>query len=159
MYSIHSSLDDVITCSFSILIVFMLFLAGCSGNGDSDPASGYNGENTTPPPADPPPTEDVSFANDIQPIFNSSCGGSGCHIDQTTNGVRLNSHENVTSSEGAQYGELIVQVGNPDDSPLVDKIESDNPKEGERMPLNGNPLSDTQIEAIRTWIDEGANNN
>lgn len=104
------------------------------------------------------PGEPVRFAQDIQPIFTSSCGGAGCHIDQSINGVELSNYEQVMSSIGVQYGEEIVVPGNPDASPLVDKIEP-NPRFGMRMPLNRAPLTAQQVALIRTWIEEGAENN
>lgn len=100
----------------------------------------------------------VSYAQDIQPIFSSSCGGAGCHVNQSVNGVELTNYAQVMSSIGVQYGADIVVPGNPDASPLVDKIESD-PQFGVRMPQNRAPLSAQEISLIRTWIAEGAANN
>lgn len=101
------------------------------------------------------PIEDVSFSADVQPIFNGSCGGSGCHVGSTQNGVNLSSYAQVMNSVGQQYGTEIVEAGEPDQSPLVDKIEP-SPDHGERMPLGRAPLDDQQIEKIRVWIAEGA---
>ena len=94
----------------------------------------------------------------MQQIFEASCGGGSCHIETSTNGVRLNSYSNVINSQGAQYGELVVQPGDADGSPLVDKIEP-NPQFGTRMPQTGDFLSDERIDQIRTWINEGAQDN
>lgn len=104
------------------------------------------------------PGEAVSFAQDIQPILSNSCGGAGCHINQSMNGVELTNYAQVMSSIGVQYGEDIVVPGDPDASPLVDKIES-NPQFGVRMPPNRAPLTAQEITFIRTWIEEGAENN
>lgn len=153
------------TTSIAALLLMAILsvglLAGCGGDGGP---TGYNDNNdtngdTTPPPDEDLPTEDLSFSNHIQPIFNGSCGGAGCHIGERQSGVQLDSYDNVINSRGTQYGELIVNPGQPDESPLVDKISSNSPQLGERMPLTGSPLSDDQIQAIRTWIDEGAENN
>ena len=100
----------------------------------------------------------VSFAQDIQPIFSSSCGGAGCHINQQTNGVELTNYAQVMNSIGVQYGAAIVDPGAPDGSPLVDKVEA-NPEFGVRMPQNRAPLSAQQVSLIRTWIEEGAEDN
>jgi len=100
----------------------------------------------------------VRFAQDIQPIFSSSCGGAGCHINEATNGVELTNYEQATSSIGVQYGGDIVVPGDPDASPLVDKIEPD-PQFGRRMPLDRSPLTAQEIALIRTWIEDGARNN
>ena len=104
------------------------------------------------------PDEPVSFAQDVQPILSSSCGGAGCHIDESTNGVELSNYEQVMNSIGVQYGEAIVEPGDADASPLVDKIEA-NPQFGARMPAGRAPLSGDEIARIRTWIDDGAENN
>lgn len=104
------------------------------------------------------PDTEVSYADDIQPIFSASCGGPGCHISSATNGVRLNSYESVISSRGFQYGRLIVSPENASDSPVVDKI-SPNPDFGVRMPFGRAPLNAGQIGLITKWIEDGAKNN
>ncbi|MEX0721286.1 MAG: hypothetical protein WD059_11500 [Balneolaceae bacterium] len=102
--------------------------------------------------------EDISYEADIQPIFNTSCGGSGCHISNTTNGVNLSSYNAVINSSGDQYGTEIIVPGEPENSPLVNKIEP-NPRNGDRMPFNNPPLSVTEINKIKAWIEGGAKNN
>lgn len=94
----------------------------------------------------------VDYSDDIQPIFSSNC--TSCHGGQS--GVTLTSYENVMNSVGNQYGKNIVIAGEPDESPLVDKIEP-NPDFGDRMPQGGSALSNDEINLIRTWISEGAN--
>ncbi len=123
------------------------FLGACSGGDDG---GGMN-----------PPVEDVSFADDIQPIFNSSCTSSLCHGTAMSAGLDLR--------EGSSYGELYnvtstseppilrVAPSDADSSYIVIKLEGDQTV-GEKMPLGGS-LSSTQITSIRKWIDEGAENN
>lgn len=114
-------------------------------------------------PEDPPPEEelptDVSFSNDIQPIFQDSCGGANCHIDEEESGVELTTYDDVMNSVGDQYGEPIVNEGNPESSPLVDKIASSSPEYGVQMPRSGQSLSQDEIDLIRGWINEGAPDN
>ncbi|MDZ7693516.1 MAG: hypothetical protein U5K69_20760 [Balneolaceae bacterium] len=98
-----------------------------------------------------------TFQN-VQAIFNQSCGGSSCHIGGRNSGVRLDSYENVIQSEGQQYGELIVQPDDPAGSPIIDKLQA-NPTLGSRMPNGGPYLSSDRIEQIQTWISNGAQNN
>lgn len=146
-----SSLLIVIICSLGMIV------AACGDNstgtnGDNGNGNGDNGNGEEPPPPEP------TFTN-VQEIFESSCSGSGCHIGERTNGVRLDSYDNVMESEGQQYGELVVQEGDADDSPLVDKIESANPEYGVRMPEGGPYLSDDEIDLIKEWIDDGAEDN
>ncbi len=127
-----------------------LILTSCGGNGNS----------TGPDPEpDPDPERNVSFSQDISPIFQSSCAVSGCHDSGTQeSGVNLSSYDDAINSVGSQYGENIINSGNPDDSPLVDKIEPD-PQEGQRMPYQRDPLSQANIDSIRAWIADGAPNN
>lgn len=101
------------------------------------------------------PSAPVDFARDVQPIFAQNCGG-GCHLDVVTSGVNLASYTAVLSSVGEQYGERIVQPGDPAASPLMDKIASPRPRFGERMPRGRAPLSAEQIGIIEAWIADGA---
>lgn len=93
--------------------------------------------------------------DNIQQLFTNYCGD--CHIGNRTNGVRLDSYQNVMESEGDLYGDFIIEEGNAAGSPLVDKIEP-NPQQGSRMPQGGPFLSDERIEQIKQWIDKGAEN-
>lgn len=93
----------------------------------------------------------VDYSTEIQPIFTANC--ISCHGGQ--NGVTLTSYSAVMSSVGDQYGTNIVIAGEPNQSPIVDKIEP-NPDIGDRMPQGGPYLSDNEINLIRTWISEGA---
>jgi len=129
-----------------IFVVLFLFMAGCRDTLID------NTDSSTPP------QEEISFNEDILPIIGASCSGSGCHVGETTNGVRLDSYEQVTSSTGLQYGSLIVVPGDAAASPIVDKI-SANPEFGVRMPFGRAPLSARQIDLIKSWIDEGADDN
>ncbi len=94
----------------------------------------------------------VDYSDEIQPIFDEHC--TSCHGGQS--GVTLTNYDNVMSSVGSQYEKNIVVAGEPDESPLVDKIEPD-PEFGDRMPQGGEPLSEEEISLIRQWISEGAN--
>ncbi|PAU93829.1 hypothetical protein CK503_09145 [Aliifodinibius salipaludis] len=131
---------------------FSLVLASCGGDGNS----------TGPAPdqdPDPDPDRKVSFSQDISPIFQASCAGSGCHDSGTQeSGVNLNSYDDAMNSVGTQYEEKVINPGNPDESPLVDKIEPD-PQEGQRMPYQRDPLSQANIDSIRAWIEDGAPDN
>ena len=105
------------------------------------------------------PMDPVSFSQDILPLLTRSCSGSGCHIGQTTNGVNLSSYAQVKSSQGFQYGGAIVVDSSSSTSPLVNKIKSESPQFGSRMPLGRNPLSSVDIAMIEAWINDGAKDN
>ena len=122
------------------------------------------------PPATPPdlePVYTVSFANDIQPIFNTHC--TRCHV---TGGFANNSGIPLKLIEGVSYNLLIgrqsvnnpnwtlVAPGDPDNSLLYHKMSSTMPPVGRRMPWDGaTTLSQDEIDHVRTWIAEGAVNN
>lgn len=93
----------------------------------------------------------VDYATEIQPIFNANC--TSCHGGN--GGVNLRSYTALMSSVGNNYGSNVVVPGNPDGSGLVDKIEP-SPQFGNRMPTGGQ-LQQSEINLIRTWIAEGAN--
>lgn len=137
----------------AIAICFLtLVLVSCGGDG-----------NSTGPDPDPDPNPDpdrvVSFSQDISPIFQSSCATSGCHGSGTQeSGVNLSSYDDALNSVGNQYGENVINEGNPDESPLVDKIEP-NPQIGQRMPYQRDPLPQADIDSIRAWIADGAPDN
>ncbi len=111
----------------------------------------------TPPPAalDHVVVEvaDVSFADDVTPILNQNCvecHGAGGPPIVLEAGLNLTSYENVM--KGSEFG-TIVEAGNTDDSLLLLMIE-----EGD-MPEEADQLSDEDINTIKMWIAEGAENN
>lgn len=132
--------------ALSILLLTTLFFTSCISNIE---------DVTIGDTYDPP---EISYSDDIQPIFTSSCGGSGCHINSSTNGVNLSSYSSVMNSVGSVYGTNIVIPGEPDESPLIDKIEA-NPDKGNRMPNGGPYLTADEINKIRAWIEGGAEDN
>jgi len=104
------------------------------------------------------PSDPVSYATQVNPIFQATCGGALCHISQATNGVDLSTHDSALSSVGLVYGINVIEAGNATDSPIIDKI-SPSPENGSRMPLNAPTLSSEQIQTIRDWINQGAKDN
>lgn len=98
-----------------------------------------------------PTLAQVDYNTQIQTIFNSNC--TTCH--GSNGGVDLRSFSALMSSVGNNYGTNVVVPGDPDASGIVDKIEP-NPQFGNRMPTGGQ-LSQGEIDLIRQWISEGAN--
>ncbi len=95
----------------------------------------------------------ISYAEDVQPIFNAHC--ASCH--GSNGGVNLTSYTALINSVGNLYGNEVVVAGNAEASGLYDKLLA-NPRLGTRMPQGGS-LSGDEIETIRAWINEGAQNN
>jgi hypothetical protein len=101
------------------------------------------GGNNNPHPCDP---DTVYFTNDILPLLVSSCAMPNCH-------------DAVTHAEGVRlydYAHIIQQVepGNPDGSDLYDELFDGMPPADA-----GGPLSATEKDMIRRWIEQGALNN
>jgi hypothetical protein len=100
--------------------------------------------------------EPVTYEANVRPLLTRSCGGKGCHINEVTSGAEFTSYEKLMASSGEQYGSLIVLPGKPDESPLIDKVQSAVPRFGDRMPFGGEPLAEHEIALLRRWILEGA---
>lgn len=100
--------------------------------------------------AGPEPCQDttatISFANDIQPIMNGSCGGqnTACHGQGNLTGVDLYDYNGV-------YNQTLF------DNPLMSSITHDG--NFNEMPKGGGKLSDCKINLISAWINRGAQNN
>lgn len=99
------------------------------------------------------PTSNVSYAEYIQPVLTAKCARAGCHDDQTREaGLSLTSWDNTRQNY------LVVAPGLPQNSKLVWSIEGTS---GNIMPPLGysSPVNKNQIDGIKTWIKEGAENN
>lgn len=97
-------------------------------------------------------------------IFSEKCARPGCHVPNGAGPMPLRtvdeSFDNLVNVPSIQKPNLLrVEPGDPDESYLVLKLEDDDDIEGDRMPLTGSRLSDTEIGTIRTWIEEGAEKN
>ena len=100
--------------------------------------------------------EPVDYVSRIQPLFEQNCAGGFCHVGQSSSGVRLDGHDEVMASLGLQYGAAVVVPFRSEDSPLIDKVSSELPRFGHRMPLGGPFLDPVEIALLSRWIDEGA---
>jgi hypothetical protein len=130
---------------FSVMTIAALFFAGCS-----DMGSDVTGSSQVTPP--PPSSQDVSFKNQIRPVFDrygcTSChGGSGGLFLQTVSQLL----------HGGDHGPAVV-AGKADLSNLALKI-SPTPPFLDRMPQGGPYLPDSTIQMIRLWVNQGANDN
>lgn len=98
--------------------------------------------------ADQPP---VSFKNDIAPILVAKC--LACHGANDPQGeYQLNHYAQAIT--GGYSGSPIVTPGEPEASELYNLVrESDADL---RMPKEGDPLAEAQIDLIGRWIAEGA---
>jgi hypothetical protein len=98
------------------------------------------------------PERNVSYFDYIQPVFNYKCNYSGCHDHlSAAGGLVLESWTQTTGDPS------MVFPYQPDNSRLVWAIEG---QTGLLMPPYGYyALTQNQIDGIKTWIAEGAQNN
>lgn len=111
-------------------------------------------------------TSTVSFATQIQPIFNSYC--ILCHV-ATGGSTTYGNASFLPLDSGTSYGNLVdvpatyssgtrVVPGNSSGSVLYKRIGGTS--DGAQMPKNGPPyLSSEDQDLIKTWVDEGALDN
>lgn len=91
----------------------------------------------------------VSFSEQVMPIFEARC--TECHGDGNAElGLNLETYEGAMA--GSDYG-TVIEAGNVDGSLIVDMIESGD------MPEDGDPMPAEELDVIKTWIAEGAENN
>jgi hypothetical protein len=96
----------------------------------------------------------VTFADHVLPIFQEKC--AKCHNDdKQKGGLQVDNFEYLM--EGGSSGE-VIEPGNADNSRLFKLVTG---AETPVMPPDGKgePLSDEQIEVIRTWLSIGAPEN
>lgn len=97
----------------------------------------------------------VSFSADVLPIFQERC--AACHGGEDENGeVITEAYLDLLSYEGAMAGSefgTVIEPGDPDASILVDMISAGD------MPEEGDPVPPEEIELIRAWIAQGAEDN
>jgi hypothetical protein len=95
-------------------------------------------------------TTEMSYSKDIQPIFDTKCALSGCHVSggKTPDLTKPNSYKSLT--DGSYY-----KAGDPDNSLLMAWLTG---KKSPVMPLGSGPDQDINAK-IYAWIKQGAKNN
>lgn len=140
--------------SIPTLMVLSLILWGCGG--DSNPSSPDDNNDT--------PIADVSFSAEVLPILAlAGCAASDCHGDAKRAGMSLiasEAYDNLVDVNSTEVPSLKrVLPGDAENSYMVVKIEG-RQSFGSRMPPPPRAaLSSRNIRVIRTWIDEGAQDN
>jgi hypothetical protein len=133
------------------LVAVVAFVSGgCADLGD-DPGSPAG-------PMEPPPGPTVSFATDIQPVFDASC--VGCHGAGGNAGLDLRpgqSHGNLVGVAATESTLNRIEPGQPEQSWLYLKITAQQDV-GDPMPPSGG-LPQATSDLVRTWIEEGAEDN
>lgn len=96
--------------------------------------------------------ETVSFQRDVLPLLRARC--QGCHQPARPKGdIVLVTHGDLLERPLDETALLVP--GKPEESVLIDVITpfGDTPPE---MPEDADPLTDDQVELLRSWIREGA---
>lgn len=97
--------------------------------------------------------EPIRFNRDIRPILSDNC--FYCHgpdRNKRQADLRLDTEAGLHGSDG-NAGAIVP--GNADASEMVQRILSADPDERMPPPESGKSLSQTQIQLLRRWIQEG----
>jgi hypothetical protein len=137
-----------------VISVSLIGISACKSSNSGGNNGGGNGGGTA--------VENPSFANDVQTIFSNSCALATCHNVATaqagldlSNGAAYANTVNVASTSEPNFNR--VQPSDADNSYIVIKLEG-RQNVGGRMPASGS-LSNAQIQTIKNWINQGAQNN
>ncbi|REJ81159.1 MAG: hypothetical protein DWQ44_11690 [Bacteroidetes bacterium] len=148
--------DLVIAGLIFILTLLLLSVSSCKHEpilpeGITISQNGNNNNNNNNPINTCSP-DSVYFQNTILPLIVSNCATSGCHDAAShQDGIVLDSYQNIMV-----YGD--IRAGRPGSSELYEVI-TDNDPDKRMPPLPLQALSQTQINQIAQWINQGALNN
>lgn len=101
------------------------------------------------------PESKISFSDQVQPILSDNC--YGCHGPSSSSrkaGLRLDRAE-AAYAPHEKFGPAIVP-GEPDKSPLIQRIEAADKKQRMPPPEAHKTLKPEQIALLRQWVEEGA---
>ncbi|MDE0939619.1 MAG: hypothetical protein OSA43_06660, partial [Pirellulales bacterium] len=93
----------------------------------------------------------ISYYAQIRPIVQAHC--QGCHQPAKAQGdYVMTSFEKMLG--GGESGSVAIEAGNPSASHLIKRI---TPIDGvAEMPPEGPPLAEAEIDLIRRWVEQGA---
>ena len=100
----------------------------------------------------------VSFSQDVQPIIEQhcvQCHGSG-GVGEITSGFNLTTYEGVM--KGTSAGPMVI-AGDVEGSNLLVLMEGRADPSINMPHGNNEPVPDKDIQTIRSWIAQGAENN
>ena len=143
----------IIIRTFTPLIVTLITLLALSCTkfqipGNQGPETDTDLDPITVSTCDP---DTAYFQNSILPLVVSSCATTGCHDqDSHKDGVILTNYASIIKT-----GE--IKSGDPNDSEFFETLTDDGDDLMPPPPFD--PLNSEQIQLIRTWIEQGAENN
>lgn len=95
-----------------------------------------------------------------QKVFQVSCTFSSCHgTDTPQQGLSLagSTYDVLVNQPSVEVpARMRVAPSDPNGSYLLEKISSDHPTSGARMPYASSPLPESEITGVRQWIEQGA---
>jgi hypothetical protein len=95
-------------------------------------------------------------------MTSAGCLSSACHggtFPSSRYDLRTYASSFIPGDLARRIGACAILPGDPDHSFMVEKLRSDDPRAGLRMPLEHDPLTEAEIQLIETWILEGAADN
>jgi len=135
----------------TLLAVGTLWTTGALAGGPA-PAASDNQETT------------VSFAKEVNPLLRQRC--AVCHVTGQEPGllslIPAKSYDSIVGQDSVQSDLKRVEPGDPEQSYLYHKLVGSHLEaggEGLQMPFASPPLNETQIDLVKRWIAEGAQNN
>jgi hypothetical protein len=140
---------------------------GCPGGGSTNAAGGAGTSAGAAGSAAPAAAFSAIYAMIFPRTSNAHC--DMCHglpaFDQSNGNLSTGMDKDSTynalvgkkSTSSMCANRILVDPGKPETSLLLQKV-MPNPPCGLRMPNGGAPLTDPQIEMIRSWIAAGAKN-
>lgn len=150
----------------ALSLALLVLAAACAGGGGGSKSGGGGPKGCT---CDPPGCPTVSFAGNIQPIFNRSCATSSqCHGPNGAQGLDLTVGNSIRATVGVKATQQpkvsLIKAGDPAASYLYRKITNAPGISGIAMPQGcpGNPLGGAvclatdDTSAIAQWITECA---
>jgi len=140
------------------LLLVVMAAAGYHGNvravQESQDSTGVSSANDT-----------ISFREHVFPVIQKNC--LPCHAEENFNPSELSLDTYELLMDGGRHGDAVVP-GDADESILIQKLRDD-PPFGSQMPIEPrkkrgeeptvNPLEEDEIQAIATWINQGARDN
>jgi hypothetical protein len=100
------------------------------------------------------PSSNVRYGEHVDPLFRRGCAYSGCHDSQTmADDLSLENYQDAISSKSG----VIYLDRDTAQSRLLWRIEGKYALA--QMPLGRAPLNSNQINGLKKWIQEGAQNN
>jgi len=126
--------------------------AGGGSSGSGSVVSGGSGGGSSGGPSLPPPTGPTCDA--VTKVF-TKCSFQPCHGDGSNNGAFADSQAAAQllldkPTKAAACGKYIDSA-NPDASAILNKL-SATPCAGVQMPFNADPLPQSDIDCVRSWL-------